>query len=65
MPNTLTKHLDSLLAQTFKGWEVIVIDDTEREGIADLFELRNYPFVHFFSSHLKQNFYFPQRCGER
>jgi hypothetical protein len=32
----LNKALDSLLAQTFKGWEVIVIDDTQSEIIMDI-----------------------------
>lgn len=37
--------LDSLLGQTCRSWEVIVVDDTIRGGIGDVFDLAAYPFV--------------------
>lgn len=37
--------LDSLLGQTCRDWEVIVVDDTIRGGIGDLFDLTAYPFA--------------------
>jgi hypothetical protein len=49
----LNKALDSLIAQTFKQWEVIVIDDTEsrRDGF-DAFDLKE--FREFIHSRLKE-----------
>lgn len=40
----LRAALDSLLMQTWRQWEAIVIDDTGGEGLDDV--LRPYPFVH-------------------
>lgn len=39
----VSKALDSLLAQTFKAWEVIVVDDTENFDTTE--NLDPYPFV--------------------
>jgi hypothetical protein len=41
----LNKALDSLVAQTFKGWEAIVIDDTNLSDLNDRFEVSSYPFI--------------------
>jgi glycosyltransferase involved in cell wall biosynthesis len=46
----LNKALDSLVAQTFKQWEVIVIDDTYATGVRDAFDLKRYPFVRMFQT---------------
>jgi glycosyltransferase involved in cell wall biosynthesis len=45
----LNKAIDSLLAQTFKAWEVIVIDDAP-EGI-EKDVLEPYPFVKLLETH--------------
>jgi glycosyltransferase involved in cell wall biosynthesis len=41
----LNKALDSLVAQTFKGWEVIVIDDSNPQWVGDGLNVSSYPFV--------------------
>lgn len=46
----LIAALDSLLGQTFRDWEVIVVDDTIRGGIGDAFDLQAYPFVRLHTS---------------
>lgn len=49
----LNKALDSLVAQTFKSWEVIVIDDSQVYGPNEeflKFDYKAYPFIRAFRS---------------